>query len=738
MGVVYLAFDSGIARPVAIKSILIPETGSLNAAESLRAALIREARAAGSMAHPGIVTMHQMGESGGMVYLVMEYLPGGSLDDRLTEEAPVDPAWALQTLAQIAGALDYAHGAGFVHRDIKPGNILLASEKADVVKIADFGLARMVNSSQSLDKIAGTPHYMSPEQINGERLDGRSDQFALAQLAYRLLAGRVAFQADDTRTLLARILTATEPPAHAINPRLHPQVSQVLSKGLAKLPLDRFANCLDLIEALRLALQGQWMRPQDRSDEPSYPPPALPKKPSAWAPVLGAVAATGAVAGLVLAAEAFTRPDPSIYKKAPVSQSGQPPQSGAAAAPRPKSTKELIDEVNLRVKAVNESRIRAGAPIEQPPSSPATPATTPAAQSANAELTERLANGLRERNMPLAAVRDMLDRGASAKGGGEHVPLVEAARACNTDAVRLLLAKGANPNFANSSGETALAESFDYRNRQENCPDLLGLVKLLLDGGAKPNGPPGSRPEQSPPWRAGLDDARGFPILRLLVERGADATLALSPVAGQKAAACSSIALDFLLSHNANPNGVSTKNGLPGEPLRKAAMSGCPQYVRSLLSKGAKPNASDFEGRTALHLIVQQHSGQNPAVVKEIVLLLLASGADMNLLDKPWESRSPAVSPLELAFANHEIPDLTGLMIDRYGDPKRTDRDGRTPLHLAAKHNNAAAIRLLLSRGLDVNVRDKNGMTALGLSRRMDPSHGQPVIKLLLAANAKE
>jgi len=266
MGVVYLGFDPAIKRQVAIKTILIQDgPGSLGGG-ALFDALVSEARAAGGMAHPGIVTMHQLGVEDGLIFPVMEYLPGGSLDNRLQVGVPVHPPWSTHILQQIESALDFAHAAGFVHRDIKPGNILLVNPRlpgtstnqlSEPVKVADFGLARAIDANQSSRGIAGTPNYLSPEQINGQRLDGRSDQFALAAMSYRLLTGRMPLTAETIEALLMRILMAEPPVAHQVNPRQHPHVHAVLIKCMAKAPPDRFVTCAEFVAALKGALAGQ-------------------------------------------------------------------------------------------------------------------------------------------------------------------------------------------------------------------------------------------------------------------------------------------------------------------------------------------------------------------------------------------------------------------------------------------------------------------------------------------------
>jgi serine/threonine-protein kinase len=169
MGVVYHAIDPNIGRPVAIKTIQLGGQRKPEDQERLRERLFREARSAGILSHPGIVTIYDVEQQGDLAYIAMEYVDGPTLDQYLTPDQPIPSGRLFSILAQTAAALDYAHQKGIVHRDIKPANIMIAGD--GTVKVTDFGIAKITASEQftMTGSIVGTPHYMSPEQVQGRR-----------------------------------------------------------------------------------------------------------------------------------------------------------------------------------------------------------------------------------------------------------------------------------------------------------------------------------------------------------------------------------------------------------------------------------------------------------------------------------------------------------------------------------------------------------------------------------------
>jgi serine/threonine protein kinase len=253
MGIVYHAIDPNIGRPVAIKTIQLGVVRKPEEQERLRERLFREARSAGILSHPGIVTIYDVEQQGELAYIAMEYVDGPTFDQVLSEPQPLEPNKLFGILAQTAAALDYAHGKGIVHRDIKPANIMIAAD--GTAKITDFGIAKITASEQftMTGSIVGTPHYMSPEQVQGQPVDGRSDQFSLAVIAYEALTGEKPYTGEHLTTVVYKIV-AEEPMApHRINSTLGGAIDGVLRKGLAKRPDARYRTCTEFIEALENA-----------------------------------------------------------------------------------------------------------------------------------------------------------------------------------------------------------------------------------------------------------------------------------------------------------------------------------------------------------------------------------------------------------------------------------------------------------------------------------------------------
>jgi len=256
MGVVYRALDPAIGRPLAVKTIRLADPLER---EGLRERLLREARAAGILSHPGIVAVYDVGQEGDTAYIAMEFVSGVSLDRMMMGEPP-RPATILSVLRQTAAALDYAHSKGIVHRDIKPANLMLG--EGGSAKITDFGVAKITTSQQHTQAgtVVGTPNYMSPEQIQGREVDGRADQFSLAVIAYELLTGEKPFAGDQLTTVLYKIVSEVPPPPHQINPTLSWAAGVVLAKALSKEPADRYPNCTEFVAALEgaLATKKDW------------------------------------------------------------------------------------------------------------------------------------------------------------------------------------------------------------------------------------------------------------------------------------------------------------------------------------------------------------------------------------------------------------------------------------------------------------------------------------------------
>ena len=251
MGEVYRAEDADLARVVAVKLL----SGRFADNDAIRGRFTREALAVARLSHaPSTVTIFDVGEHGGRPYIVMEYLPGGSLADRLEREGAQPVGRSLDWLAQAAAALDAAHAHGIVHRDVKPANLLLDGDER--IKVADFGVASAADlgSFTEAGTVVGTAGYLAPEQARGERATPASDLYALAVVAFELLTGRRPFERESSTAEAIAHVSAPIPPASASNPMLPPELDDVLARGLAKEPQHRFSSAAELVAALRGAL----------------------------------------------------------------------------------------------------------------------------------------------------------------------------------------------------------------------------------------------------------------------------------------------------------------------------------------------------------------------------------------------------------------------------------------------------------------------------------------------------
>jgi serine/threonine-protein kinase len=253
MGVVYHAIDPNIGRPVAIKTIRLGEVSNAQERARLRERLFREARSAGMLSHPGIVTIYDVEQQGDLAYIAMEFVDGPTLDEVLSGPAPIPPERMFSILGQASVALDYAHQKGIVHRDIKPANIMIAGD--GTARITDFGIAKVTASEQftMTGTIIGTPHYMAPEQVQGLAVDGRADQFSLAVMAFEMLTGEKPFTGEQLTTVVYKIVAEEPPAAQRLNASLSAQIEGVLRKALAKKPDGRYRTCQEFIDALEAA-----------------------------------------------------------------------------------------------------------------------------------------------------------------------------------------------------------------------------------------------------------------------------------------------------------------------------------------------------------------------------------------------------------------------------------------------------------------------------------------------------
>jgi eukaryotic-like serine/threonine-protein kinase len=253
MGIVYKAKDPRINRMVAIKTIRFSDEFEEAKIKEVKERFLREAEISGKLSHPSIVAIYDVGEDYDLTYMAMELIEGDSLQKYCRSRSLLPLRKVLFVVAETALALDYAHRQGVIHRDVKPANIMLL--RTGKIKVTDFGIAKAVSSSQTKSGIVlGTPNYMSPEQINGHPIDGRSDIFSLGVVYFELLTGQLPFHGKSLTNLFYQITQVKHPAARSINPNLPKPVEQILDRALAKEPDQRFPTSADFAKYLRILI----------------------------------------------------------------------------------------------------------------------------------------------------------------------------------------------------------------------------------------------------------------------------------------------------------------------------------------------------------------------------------------------------------------------------------------------------------------------------------------------------
>jgi serine/threonine-protein kinase len=364
---VFSVRDNRLKRELAVK-VLSPE---LVVNQPMLQRFRREAEAVAALRHAGIVPIYDIGESGGIAYIMMPLIKGETLKKRLDRDGRLPISEVRRIIKEIATALSVAHDAGLVHRDIKPENVMLEGPKQQIL-VMDFGIAKALDPDQtgmtSSGLIVGTPHFMSPEQASGEAVDARSDQYSLAVLGYRMVTGAHPFDGETTRALLYKQVFETPPPARDRFPDIPQSLSDALHRGMAKDPKDRYATIDDFASAVlqedtneRPSLAG---KPADKKVKAKPPEPARDKTkaaakpdPKAAAPAgakpaaggrrigfaaVAAVAAISAVAVFVMlrnrgaaAPTDLAQQPPAATDSTPaVTQAAPPPAPGQKAAPQ--------------------------------------------------------------------------------------------------------------------------------------------------------------------------------------------------------------------------------------------------------------------------------------------------------------------------------------------------------------------------------------------------------------------
>src|SRR5438093_202663 len=265
MGIVYEALDPKLHRKVAIKTILISQLDEETAKDfSMR--FVREAHAVARLNHPNIVQVYDFGEEGDIAYLVMEFIRGDELKSSLTTGRQFDRKECVRIMCELLDALDFAHEAGVVHRDIKPANVMLDGQGR--TKLTDFGVARVTDADRThaertqAGTMVGTPAYMSPEQIQGQRIDRRTDIFSAGIILYQFLTGQKPFTGEGAWTVAKKIVQEDPPMPSSINVALSPAFDRVVAKALAKDPDQRFATAREFSQALKRAAEGKRAIPE--------------------------------------------------------------------------------------------------------------------------------------------------------------------------------------------------------------------------------------------------------------------------------------------------------------------------------------------------------------------------------------------------------------------------------------------------------------------------------------------
>jgi serine/threonine protein kinase len=278
MGVVYKATDSVLERPVAVKTVNI--TLEREYADKYEKRFYQEAKAAGSLNHPNIVTIHDVGKAGEVVYMAMEYIEGVELRTLIGEGRRLRLSQALSIAAQVAEGLAFAHERGVVHRDVKPANIMVVANGP--VKITDFGIARMRGSGDltQTGMLLGSPKYMSPEQVIGKRADHRSDIFSLGVILYEMLCGAAPFNGENVTALMYQIVNFVPPPPSSLNEGVPEMLDYIVAKMLAKPLEERYQDAAEAARDLRECERqeaGPLAATQPPRSVPSAPIPVPPR-----------------------------------------------------------------------------------------------------------------------------------------------------------------------------------------------------------------------------------------------------------------------------------------------------------------------------------------------------------------------------------------------------------------------------------------------------------------------------
>jgi eukaryotic-like serine/threonine-protein kinase len=468
MGAVWRAHHLALDVPVAVKLMLPIQNLDPNAAERL----LREARAAARLRHPNIVGVLNVGDEGGLRFLVMELIEGQSLQQLLDQRGAWPVAEAVALVLQILDALTLTFEHRFVHRDLKPDNILI--DPRGVAKLADLGLAKQTDSDLDLTRtgvVMGSPYYLAPEQaINTKAVDPRADLYALGCVLHHLLTGVPPYRGDNPMEVIVQHVSGPLPDLASL-PNLPRGLAAVVLRMLAKRPSERYQTPAEVRAAL-----APFAAPAERPA-----PPARPSRARRTLLALSALALLALLALVLLRARPAAPPAPDSRTATATATEVTP---GRAAEPPPRPRRRLD---------VNRARPPAEAARPGPEATPGR-GRGPLAEALAARDTQRL--------------RQLLDRGTPPNvGDGATSPLHQSVAMGEPQIVRMLLEKGANPNARDPAGETPLHQALRRGDR--------GSAAALLDFGANPN-------LRDRFGRTPLDLAAGDPYLvQKLLEKGA-------------------------------------------------------------------------------------------------------------------------------------------------------------------------------------------------------------------------
>lgn len=385
MGLVYLARDPQIERDVALKTVRFDGPSHSFKIDEAKARFLKEAKISGRLQHPHIVTVFDVGEDQGTLYLAMEYVPGGSLAQRLVDGPPLPVEEKIRIVAEVAHALGHAHERGVLHRDVKPANILLTPSLA--AKVTDFGIGKLLTGDTDLTstgQMVGSPAYMSPEQIRGEKLDVRSDIFSLGVVLYQVLTGRKPFPAETLTTLVYQVLNEEPEDPTVYAPDVPPELIPVIRRCLAKKRDSRYSDAAELaaelgelvgfspVMATSALSESKVGRARRLSASGSTPKPNLPDSGETRSnSAEGEVAATRGTSDATT--ERMERMDPTGATRNTPAPPPPPMSAGSATSRRP-----LLAGVALLVAAVAVGIVvmnRNAAPPVDPQPTPVPPPT---------------------------------------------------------------------------------------------------------------------------------------------------------------------------------------------------------------------------------------------------------------------------------------------------------------------------------------------------------------------------